>query len=349
MDEKIDESALRRVDFESMWREWDEGVQTGKSSRIAALDEVYKWMPGTINALYGWANDGKGTFYDYLAVVDAMFDKNSKHCMMKQEDISSTRFKNESPKLTFNRVHRGLIWTYTGKCPIKSFAKKNGATLITKEEFNAALQWVDEQFYIFSPKDRSLSNVLLLMEFYWNEYGITHFCIDPWKSVRVTGGAGVRGDYVMDEALMMLKEFAIRTNTSVNLIHHPKSLTDVKVSKDINAPFKIVNQYMVVDGPAFDKNMDGQFSIYRTNRHNNPRDPSAQFHNLKQRNGEEVEAEKGSYTDIKFHRNKRRFYFGGRCPITGDTWTEVQYMKQALIDYSEPTKAEPIDPNELPF
>lgn len=348
MDEPIDQSALLRVDFQSMTREWDEGVQTGKSSRVSALDEIFKWMPGSTNAFYGWANDGKGTFYDYLAVMNAKFD-GQKHCLMKQEDVSSTRFKDEDPKITANRVHRGLIWTYTGKCPIKSFAQKHGAPFITLDEFMDAMKWVDEHFFVINPKDRGLKNVLNLFEFYWKEYGINHFLIDPWKSIRVTGAAGVRGDYVMDDALMDCKDFAIRTNTSMNFIHHPKSLTDVKVSKDINAPFKIVNQYMVVDGPAFDKNMDGQFSIYRTNRHNNPRDPMTQFHNLKQRNGEEVEAEKGSFTDIKFDRKKRRYYFNGRCPITGDTWTEVQYTKQALIDYSEPTKKEPVNSNDLPF
>jgi len=89
-------SAYLPVDIASLLREWDEGEQIGQTSQATELDDVFKWMPGTQNAFYGWANDGKGTFYDMLAVMKAKFD-DWKFCMMKQEDISSTRYKKEPP------------------------------------------------------------------------------------------------------------------------------------------------------------------------------------------------------------------------------------------------------------
>lgn len=346
MDEPIDQSAaLFRVDYESMVREYSEGVAMGKTSRVSALDDIFKWTTGTINAFYGWASDGKGTFFDYVSVMAALFDQ-QKFCAFRQEDMSSTRFKNESPKMTANRIHRGLIWTYTGKCPDKNFCQKHGAKFLEKDEFMDAMQWVDDRFFIINPRDRSWQNVKSLFEFYWKEFGINHFLIDPFKSLRLEENR--RGDFIMDDLFIDAKDFAVRTNTSVNFIAHPRSLTDVKQGKDINAPFRIVNQYMIAGGAAWDNNMDSQFSIYRPNRHNNPRDPAVQLHNLKQRNSEEVGADKGSVLDIKLNRNQRRYYFNGRCPITGDTWTEVQYTKQALIDYSEP-KNKTVDLEELPF
>lgn len=345
MDQTID-TGLYRVDFESMVREWKEGVPNGQSSNIKALDDVFKWMPGTINAMYGWPNDGKGTFFDYIATVRCMFSEGKRFLMMKQEDMSSTRYGQEKAKITANRIHRGLMWTYTGKCPDKNFVNKYGGVhLSDKGEMMDAMSWVDDHFFVISPKDRSWPNVKKFISFAVEEYGITDVLIDPFKSLKLLQEG--RADFMLDDLFIDAKELAIETNTSLTFIAHPKSNIDVRESKDKNAPYKIVTQWMVAGGAPWDNNMDAQYSNYRPFRHNNPNAPEFEFYNLKQRNSEEVLAQKGMVGNIKFDRLKRRYYFDGKCPITGETWTDVKFMKQAPIDFTEPKKE--VKSEDLPF
>lgn len=345
--DQVGTTGLYRVDFESMLREWKDGVPNGQTSHIKALDDIFKWMPGSIAALYGWPNDGKGTFFDFLAVMRCMFDDDKRFLMMKQEDMSSTRFGTDKPRITANRIHRGLMWTYTGKCPDKNFVNKYGGELLTDpKEVMRAMEWVDSHFYVISPKDRSWSNVRKMIAYSVEEFGITDILIDPFKSLKLKDEGG-RADFMLDDLFIEAKELAIETNTSLTFIAHPKSNIDVRESKDKNAPYKIVTQWMVAGGSPWDNNMDAQYSGYRPFRHNNPNAPEFEFYNLKQRNAEEVLAQKGMVSNIKFDRLKRRYYFDGVCPIDGDKWTDVKFMKQAPIDYTEPKKE--LKSEDLPF
>jgi hypothetical protein len=342
------QSSFLGVDAASLLREYDEGEQVGQTSRIQDLDDVFKWMPGNQQAFYGWANDGKGTFYDFLAVMKAKFD-GWKFCMMKQEDISSTRYKKEAPKITANRIFKGLVWSYTGKTPYKGFAEKNKIQQIPKDEYMDALEWAQDHFYIMYPKDRAYRAVMDNFKFAHEKWGINAFLIDPWKSLNLSAQDSKRSDWLLDDLFIENKEFAVKTNSVMDYIAHPKSLTDVRDGKGQDAPFKVVTQFMIAGGAAWDNNMDAQYSIYRPERHLNARDPRVEFHNLKQRNNEEVGAQRGVYKGITFDRLQRRYFFKGICPIDGSI-ERGQYAKTAPIDFGEPIKnQQPIPDGDMPF
>lgn len=330
------EPAHLPVDIASLLREWDEGEIVGETTRIGELDEILKIMRGTINAWYGWANDGKGTFFDFVAVMKAKFD-DWKFCMMKQEDVSSTKYKNEPPKITANRIHKSLVWTLTGKTPYKHFSKHYGIPQITKDEYLAALEWVDDHFIIINPKDRSYRNVMDTFKFYYEKYGIDGFLIDPFKSLKLEDSR--RTDFMMDDLFIECKEFSLQTNSWFNFIAHPKSMQEVRTGKDPNAPFKIVTQFMIAGGQAWDNNMDAQYSIYRPDRHLNSSDPKVHLWNLKQRNAEEVLAKRGVYELIKFDPLTKRYFFNGVCPLDGSL-ERANVGRQEPISFSEP-KYEP--------
>lgn len=343
------EAAHIPVHIESLLREWNQGEQVGETSRVSELDDIFKWMRGTINGWYGWANDGKGTFFDFLAVMRAKFD-GWKFCMMKQEDMSSTRYKNEAAKITANRIHKSLVWTLTGKTPYKHYAAKHGLEHISKNEYVEALDWVDEHFIIVYPRDRSFKNVLDTFAFYHEKYGVDAFLIDPFKSLKLSDSK--RTDFMMDDLFIECKEFALKTNTSFNFIAHPKSMTDVRTGKDPNSPFKVVNQFMIAGGQAWDNNMDSQYSIYRPERHLNPADPKVHFHNLKQRNAEEVLAKRGVYEHIKFDSHTKRYFFNGICPLDGSM--DIKQSK-SVRDFTESMRAgldlfnEKLKDDDVPF
>jgi hypothetical protein len=342
-------SSYLSVDIESLLEEYKHGEQVGEISQVSEMDDVFRWMRGTINGWYGWANDGKGTFFDFMAVMMAQYSK-WKFCMMKQEDISSTRYSKDGPaKITANRIHKGLAWTYTGKTPYLHYAEKYKLTRVERAEYQEALLWVDEHFKIIYPRDRRFKCVMDNFKFYYEKFGIDCFLIDPFKSLKLDDSK--RTDFMMDDLFIECKEFAAQTNTSFNFIAHPKSLTDVRTGKDKDSPFKVVTQFMVSGGQAWDNNMDGQYSIFRPERHLNPADTKVHFYNLKQRNSEEVLAKRGVYEHIKFDPNTRRYFFNGICPLNGAMQTSPT---KPLRDFSQPLFTNEVDTktiadDEMPF
>lgn len=339
-------SSHLEVDIISLMEEYDQGEQVGEKSHVAEMDDVFKWMRGTINAWYGWANDGKGTFFDFMAVMKAKTD-GYKFCMMKQEDISSTRYKNDKPRITANRIHKQLVWTLTGRTPYKHYSEKYNVPRLTKEEYLDALTFVSEHFIILYPRDRRYNSVLDNFKFFYEKFGIDVFLIDPFKSLKLDDSK--RTDFMMDDLFITAKEFAVDTNSSFNFIAHPKSMTEVRIGKQADSPYKVVTQFMVAGGQAWDNNMDAQYSIYRPERHINPADPKVHFFNLKQRNSEEVLAKRGEYTKIRFDPNTRRYFFDGYCPLDGSKAPEKFPSKAAMQEaFSFESESRTIS-DEAPF
>lgn len=338
-------------DIESMTFEWSRGETIGEKSHIDALNDVYNWMRGHQRGFYGWANDGKGTFWDFQAVMKAKFS-NWKFMMMKQEDMSSTK-QGKKIKVTANDIYKNLVWTYTGKTPYKHFAAKYHQQQIPLDEYMAALEWVQEHFYIMFPKDRRYKSVKDDFKFYFEKFGIDGFLIDPFKSIILPEGQ--RGDQILNEIFIETKEFAQETNTVFDWIAHPKSMSDVKDGKKEDSPYKVVNQFMISGGAAWDNNMDSQYSIYRPERHIDSADPKVHFYNLKQRQAEVVGVQRGVYKDIKFDYLKKRYFFNGTCPLDGSQKPDkFASTAQPFINWSEARDREeaaaPVeDPDALPF
>jgi hypothetical protein len=304
-------------DFASMLREWKDGAEVGEKSYVSELDDVFAWKTGLIQAWYGWANDGKGTFFDFMATMKSKFDDHWKWCFFKQEDMSSSVFEGRV-KMNANDIYNNLVWVYSGKTPYKHFAKRHGIPQITINEYQEVLEWVENHFFVVYPKDRRYKTVMDEFKFYHEKFGIKGYLIDPFKSLILDEKA--RTDFMMNEVFIEAKEFALQTNTNFNFIAHPKSMTDVKMGNKEDSPYKVVNQFMIAGGAAWDNNMDAQFSIYRPERHLNPSDPKVHFHNLKQRKAEVVGVKRGSYENIIFDRNTKRYFFNGVCPFDGSEW-----------------------------
>lgn len=345
--EKFSSAAYVPPNIQLMVNEWNEGTETGEPSRISELDEVFAWKRGFISGWYGWSNDGKGTFFDFMATVKAKHD-GWKFCMMKQEDMSS-RKSGKNIVMTADDIYNNIIWGYTGKTPYKHFAKKHFIPQIPLDEYMDKMTWVEEHFFVVNPTDRKFKNVMDTFLYYYEKFGIDVFLIDPWKSI-ITDRSTDTIDQVLNQAFIECKEFALKTNTSFNIIAHPKSMQDVK-EKD--GKYKVVNQFMVSGGAAWDNNMDAQYSIYRPERHLSPSDPKVHFYNLKQRKSEIVGARRGVYENITFDYKTKRYFFNQVCPLDGSLKPDRFAKKEGMMDFGAPKEKEespfPIDPDKTPF
>lgn len=298
------------LDVESAINEHGEIVQSGETCRVSHLENTFAWQRGFVNAWYGWSNDGKGTMLDFLMTLKAKYD-GWKWCLYKQEDMDTSLVDNR-PTIRANRIYKNLAWTLTGKTWSAAFSQKQKVAAMTLDEEQAALEFITRHFFVIYPEDRKFSNILDNLKFMYEKFGVNGFLIDPWNTVKLPDDK--RGDERLVDAFIDIKELAMITNTVFNIINHPRSMNDVK-EKD--GKYKVVNQFMQLGGSAWDMKMDGQYSIYRPERHLNPSDPKVHFYNLKQRQAEIVGVERGSYEKIVFDKIKKQYYFDGVNPMDG--------------------------------
>lgn len=292
-----------------------EGVQSGESCRVISLNETFAWMRGFVYAWYGWSNDGKGTFFDFLAVVKAKYD-GWKFCCFKPEDMDTVMQKGK-PKIKANRIYKNLAWSLTGKTWNKNFAERKGIVKMTLDEEMEAIRFIKQHFFIIYPHDRKYNSMLDNCLYMFEQFGIDAFLWDPFNEVELPDNE--RGDERLVKVFREVKRFSMETNTSFNIVNHPRSQNDEKVKDGPNkGRFKVVTQFMQLGGSAWDMKMDGQFSIHRPYRHDNPRDPRVHFYNLKQKQVEVVGVERGVYEDIVFDPLTKQYYFGGKNPLTGE-------------------------------
>lgn len=356
--ERINEQTSSYIQFDAAAsvNEHEAGVIGGDSCRIDALKRRFAWMRGHVNGWYGWANDGKGLMLDFLNVVKAKEREDIvngkkkkvdgwKFVLYKPEDMSPV-IENGTPKIKANRIYKNLAWTLTGKPWDKNVAKRFGVQQMSIKEEMDAMDYIIDHFFVIFPRDRRYKNILEENLFLYEKYGIDVFQIDPWNVVRLNDAT--RGDERLVEAFIEIKEFAMKTNSVVNIVNHPRSMSDVRVSKDANSAFKVVNQFMVLGGSAWDMKMDGQFSVYRPERHLNASNPKVHLWNLKQKEAEIVGVERGVTEGIELSVVNRQYYFDGINPMDGSVKPDKFSGVQRSVFDEQQKKPTPIN-DEVPF
>lgn len=337
MDKEV-RSSYVPLDIESAINEHGIVIREGETSRVAQLSNTFAWMRGFVNGWYGWSNDGKGTMLDFLMMLKSKHDK-WKWCIYKQEDMD-TAIVNGKPLIRANRIYKNLAWTLTGKTWSAGFAGKYKTPAMTFKEENEALEFVSNHFYVVYPEDRKFSCVMDNLKFMYEKFGVDGFLIDPWNTMKLPDDK--RGDERLVDAFIDIKEFTMITNTVFNIINHPRSMNDVK---DKDGKYKVVNQFMQLGGSAWDMKMDGQYSIYRPERHLNPADPKVHLYNLKQRQAEIVGVERGSYEKIIFDKIRKQYYFDGVNPMDGS----VKDAKFTQSSFETSERKAPLSDDETPF
>ncbi len=329
------------LDTAAILAEHGEYVQTGEPCRIEALSDHFAWMRGFVNAWYGWSSDGKGTFTDYLMTIKSLRD-GWKWCLYKQEDMD-TIVENKKVKIKANSIFKNLAWTYSGKTWDKRFSEKYNCPLMTINEEAEAYDFIAKHFVVIYPHDRKYQNILDNFKYASEHFGVDGFMLDPWNTVKLDENK--RGDHQLADAFIDIKEFAMMTNSSFNIISHPRSMHDQKEnSKDKNSAYKVVNGAMQLGGSMFQIKMDGEYSIYRSKRHKDPRNTEVEFYNFKQRASERVGVNRGVVRDIEFDYTKRRYYFKGIDVIDGTFKGQQAKMPEQGNMFD--TKS---DPDSLPF
>jgi hypothetical protein len=305
-------------DKKALNEEYDKPEVSGESCYVKELDKIFKWVPGYQYGWYGWPGDGKGTTYDFMAILKAKND-GDKFGLFKPEDMGTVKRNNKyypSPE----NIYKKLVWTYTGKCPFISTAREMKIDRISKDEYIEAMEWVRSHFFVIEPEENTFNSVLKHFKILDDREGIRHFLIDPATAIFDP----TRKDISLRQALYDGMQFAQKRNATLSYINHPIRLKESEARVKKNGPFRVVDPYMINGGSAWDNAMDIELSIYKPERHIiNTSDTRAQIWNFKFRAGEIFGGDKGVVGDdeacvVRLHKESRRYLFNGLDVLSGE-------------------------------
>lgn len=291
--------------------EFENGKPVGDSSMIAALNQNFTWKSAFVNCWTGWPNDGKSTFFMFMALVKA-YVHNWKWCIWSPEMYNAFLDPSKKLQLSASDLVDELIFMKTGRPPYKHFKPQYGISQLPKDKYMQALEWVQDHFVFVDPKARKYSNLIDVFKYVHEHYGVNGYLMDPFKNLDHTD-EGARFDLYLDKVFADIKRFALETNTTVNIVAHPRNDKD---PKNPDGSYKVCTQFSLAGGAAWNNNMDGIFSISRPFKHKDPQDPRVVFYNLKQRK-QQLVGRVGLYKNIEFDFDSNRYYFNGYEPIEG--------------------------------
>lgn len=350
-------ASLVEINIEDLLNEFRNGKPIGEEARILELKQNFSWKRSFVNCWTGWPNDGKTTFFQFMALVKSQVD-NWKWCIWPPEMLNTFKDSSGRIKTSASDIIDELVFMLTGQNPYLHYQKQYGIKQMAEKDYRDAVEQIKKNFIIIHPKDRKYSDLVDNFRYFHDKYNVDGFLIDPFKNLDHNENEG-RFDLYLDKVFSEAKEFALETDTSMNFIAHPKNQVDPYNS---DGSFKICTQFMLSGGAAWNNNMDGIYSIYRPHKHDKATDPRVSFINLKQRK-QQLVGRIGRYDSIEFKFDTNRYYFAGYCPIDG-TYNEPikpnedkaagkkggtgkKKPAEPMIPFNEiPTS---IDPNETPF
>lgn len=310
--------------------QYDQGVEIGQSTGITELDRILTMKPGFISCVTGLANAGKTTLWHFIMLMRSK-KFGTKWGLWSPEMISSTRIENKT-YVTASDIYDDLVHMLTGKVPYKHWKAQYGFDQLPYDEYMAALDFIESHFYVINPKDKHYNNILEHYRYLHECFGCTGFLTDPFKNL-IRDNQGTT-DQDLQRVFDSYKEFGLETHSFNYIIAHPKATNDVRERRPVRpgekVPYKVITQFDLLGGSAWDNSIDQILSVYRQNAHLDPLDPWVTLINLKQKK-QALTNRKGEYANIEFVFPENRFYFGGVCPIDGKVRSPKP--EQAPIEY----------------
>ena len=297
------------LDSNILHQELANGVQIADPCMVDEMKDVFAWKRGFQNCWTGYPNDGKSQFTLYMMVVKSLLSKWK--WVIWSPEMRSANFIDGKIKVHYNDLAYEIMATCSGKTPYKHIHEKYHIPLMTIEEIDEWAEFCRTYFIPIDPKEKTMESIYDGLTRIYDTHGFDGIMIDPYKNIDC--GNINREDKFLHKVFDQFKDLALRTNSVMNWVAHPKSGVD---RIDHNGNINACNQYMLSGGAAWDNSMDGIYSVLRPNTREDPTSPDVHFYNLKQRK-QELVCQRGRLDDIRFDIKTRRYIFNGNDPLGG--------------------------------
>jgi len=179
-----------------------EGVDTGVTSGLSDLDDLWRIMPQTFTVITGVPGSGKSALLTWLMVQ-----------LANRSGWNSAVFCAETSTqiliLQLAAVHQG-----------KSF---RGRDKMSEEELALSLDWISENFVFLDESDTGIDSILERSHAAVLRYGVRILVVDPYNFL--TSGEGVESTtYSINNLLVKLKSHAVQHGLAIFLVAHPKKM-----------------------------------------------------------------------------------------------------------------------------
>jgi hypothetical protein len=277
----------------------------GETTHYPALDAHFKWMPGYLNVLTAWANDGKSELYRALLLPRAALD-GKKSLVWAPEDMPREAY------------YDALIHSLTGQNPAS-----DGYKPLPRLYYQRAMAWVREYFYVVQfakGQGKTPGHIRDVFEAARVKLGISHFGLDPWHKADHSGmtSAGGIAPYLMRE-LGAFTDWSIETGSYLHIIANPKGKTRVK-----GEAREVPDSDMISGGMGWDDLPHTIMAGYRPQKHVCRNNPAFAIYVHKIKSQRRMGAVPGSIGDgsenpdvlVTFDSDSARYLINGSSPLS---------------------------------
>ena len=137
-----------------------------------------------------------------------------------------------------------------------------------RDEFEEAIYLTDLYFSFINiiHVDLTIQGLLTKLKEVVLKTGVKGVIIDPWNYIEHKVPAGYTETQYISEALSLIKEFAVMTDTHVFIVAHPK-----KLQKDNSGQYPPATMYDISGSAHFFNKTDNGISVYRDYTNNTVR------------------------------------------------------------------------------
>lgn len=292
---KVNDIILAKDVAKDLNDDYDNGTKKGDTTYFTDLDKCFRWYNGEVTTMTGISNSGKTQMLTQLLVFRAAFE-GKKAAFVSMEQYPPVFFYKE------------IIRTVVGK-PLE----QGDPNRMTKEEYNRALEWVNDRFYFLYPEKDEPSVEWLLARFAETliKYGIDTAVVDPMNSLSHDyKTASGRDDRYIAAMLNKYQRFALQSNIPFVLIAHPRG-----IGKKDDGTYKEPTADEISGGVSFWQRSDNILCFHRPTLPVDFQDPSCTLRSLKIKK-QSINGIPG-VSNFKYDRRTGRYFENGTFnPLT---------------------------------
>jgi len=293
--------------IDDMWTSYHTKARMGTTTGMTELDELFVWKLGEVNCWYGYANQGKTTFLNFLMVCK-VFLEGWKFAIFSPENYPSTDFYNS------------LIEVYIGK----QIHPKNENYKMTEAEYLKGINFIkDNFFFVYPENEHDLDSVHEKFKYLILKKGVNAVVVDPFNQLDKTGSVFQRDDQYLSVVFAKVKRFALSYQISYNIVAHPNKPQNIERGK----PLPIPTYYDLNGGALWANKMDNMYCFYKEEV-NKPEFKLIVGKNKKRATGGGL---LGDFRDGIYRWEDNRFYFQDKNPLSdADGLLRSTYGQQTL-------------------
>jgi hypothetical protein len=277
-----------------LMNDYDNGTPKGATTHFPQFDDHFRFMKGEITTMTGLPNMGKSTALTQMLLARAAFD-NEKFVFLSMEQYP--------PVFFYKELARSVL----GK-PIEKYYPDR----MTREEYQLALEWIDQHFFFVYPEKADPTPEWTLGRFYEAivKYGVDGCVVDPYNSqTHDYGGSKGRDDRYIADMLNKSQRFALTNNVYYFTVAHPRN-----IGKNEKGFYKEPTADEISGGGAWYQRNDNILIYHRPSMPIDYRDPLCTMRSAKIK--KQMSNGKPGVVEWMYDDKIGRFFENGYNPLT---------------------------------